>query len=557
MQVYVLWTEASKHEHAPAYKFAGANRVIDWPIRDGAGMGRAGAFNAFLRLGWKPVLLRPNDLPAPCVGDLLVVCESGELADDAIKGVTDWMAAGGKVIASGPSRSWVRFVPGVTLDVRYMANPYSGIAHVYGSDSIELVAPVRWPYFAVTGGDGIARMIGQIGEVHGERQSPSRARVSRCDSAPALIQINGFHLLNADPFGALQSWIQGQEDLQPWLGWRHRLFWLDEYVAYIRSALVRLGALSACQTGPGIPGLGSNTIVLRHDLDDSRDTTYLDLEHKHGIAGVHAILKDRNTSFWLTQLNSRSDQESAFHYNTAHYSRIENWMRSRLLGLPQKPYLPKKSEIAGSGLLKQVRWAKRKGIGVSTLHRHLSFIYYPEYIEALDTVFRCEPGVLGGSSYYRGQLLRWGIDRPDGARGTVAEFPDPFFPYWLPFKLAHGGDSGRLLRGWESTSMMEVEPELLAQMLDHSIPDIPQRVITLNYHPAHANGTTFAPEGCKAWFRGVLDIISDRRVAVVTLRDVMQSLNAYVGEGPPISEPGVPRSNPATVDCPVVRVDRY
>jgi hypothetical protein len=30
--------------------------------------------------------------------------------------------------------------------------------------------------------------------------------------------------LDANPFAAFQSWLQGQSDLAPWLGWRERLF---------------------------------------------------------------------------------------------------------------------------------------------------------------------------------------------------------------------------------------------------------------------------------------------------------------------------------------------
>ena len=95
-------------------------------------------------------------------------------------------------------------------------------------------------------------------------------------------------------------------------------------------------------------------------------------------------------------------------------------------------------------------------------------------------------------------------------RGTLGSFPGPQFPYWFPFRLAHAGDGGRMLRGWESTCMMECEPDLVWQLLDHDVPDLTQRVIVLNYHPAHANGKTFSAEGCKGWFSEIVAELQKR-----------------------------------------------
>ena len=119
--------------------------------------------------------------------------------------------------------------------------------------------------------------------------------------------------------------------------------------------------------------------------------------------------------------------------------------------------------------MKQVRWAKNKGIGINTLHRHDPFIIYPELVDALDTVYNNEIDVLGSNSFFRGQVLRWGVDYSDGIRGNYGDAPSPQFPYWFPFRLAHSGHGGRLLKGWETTSMMEIEPGLLEQMIDYNI----------------------------------------------------------------------------------------
>lgn len=526
MRVLILQTGNPTSPLGPTYSFSGAAGRVHWPMEQGERLGCAGAFNAFLRMGYMPELVSPTSLPVPIADDLLLICEPSELDDGEVANLVRWMNAGGVVVASGMSDVWMHLLPEIVLVRRREAIPYAGMAYLLEGRIAELVAPPRWSFFCLdsTAAAGLVR-IGCVATIHGERQTPSRALVTPHLESPAAIRSGQFVLLNGNPFAAFQAWLQGQEDLEPWLAWRHRLFWLDELVAFLRDVLVECKALPQQPSGTCIAGLGETTVVLRHDLDHSRDTTYLDLESAAKVPGVHAILKDDNSAFWRGKLRASSTHESAFHYNTAQYSRIANLLRRKVLQLPPKPYLPAKHEIAGKGLLRQVRWAMRAGIGTGTLHRHLSFIYYPEYIDALDAVFRNEPTVLGGSSFSRGQVLRWGVDRADGARGSYADFPDAQFPYWFPFRLAHAGDGGRLLRGWETASMMEVEPGLLDHWLNYRIVGLPQRILILNYHPAHANRSNFTDGGCVVWFREVLDLLRTRGVQVMTLSEVLGKLN--------------------------------
>lgn len=535
MRVFILLTEGSKSPGGAVYSFPGAKGRVHWPMELGEGLGRAGACNAFLRMGFLPELAFPASFPLPRPNDLLLVCESGGLNDTEAGALEKWMGAGGVIVASGMSEAWSRFLGRAVLRPRRETNPYAGLAYLLEGRTAELMAPPRWSFFRLdSAAAGLVR-IGCVATIHGERQTPSRALVTAHVESPAAIRSGQFVLLNGSPFAAFQAWLQGQEVLEPWLAWRHRLFWLDELVAFLRDVLVGCKVLPQQPIGPGIAGLEETTVVLRHDLDHSRDTTYLELESAAKVPGVHAILKDSNSAFWREKLRASSAHESAFHYNTAYYSRIANLLRRKVLRLPPKSYLPAKREIAGNGLLRQVRWANRAGIGTETLHRHLSFIYYPEYIDALDAVFSNEPTVLGGSSFCRGQALRWGVDRADGARGSYADFPDAQFPYWFPFRLAHAGDGGRLLRGWETASLMEVEPGMLEQWLNYRIAGLPQRVLVLNYHPAHANRSNFTEGGCVVWFREVLDLLEARGANVMTLREVFEKLNHAVARKPGVS----------------------
>jgi hypothetical protein len=399
--------------------------------------------------------------------------------------------------------------------------PYDALAYLLPGEAPQIVAPPGWSFLRMPRAGGDLKAIGDLARVHGERQSPNRALVTRIPDAPAVLRRGGLVYLNGDPLSALQAWLQGQEDLTPWLAWRHRLFWLDELVVWLAGLLERLGAVPAEKDRSGVPGLGRTTVVLRHDLDASRDTAYLDLETQLGIPGVHAVLRDRNRRFWLERLNGRSRHEVAFHYNTL----ASSWLERRLDGLrgQERAPRPRRHAVAGRGLLHQVRWARSNGIGIETLHRHGAFLIYPEWVDALHEVFEAEPAVRGASSLFRGQVLRWGVDRVDGMRGTLGQFPDPSFPFWLPCRLAHAALGGRLLRGWETTSVMEIEPELLAQMLDHPLPGLPQRVLVLNYHPAHAGRPTFARDGSLTAFRRSLEVLKAHGAQARTLREVFQA----------------------------------
>lgn len=513
---YVLSHSSAAAGSEPCYAFTGAAGTLRWPVRDGAGLGSVGVWNLLLRLGGAPCWVAPGDLPDPHAGAVLFAVVDGEPAASTEGALCEWLQEGGRVIGAGTWTGWARLLALRQATWATCGYPYAALARLDGERAPALLAPPGWRYLRPTAGVDGAEVLGGIGAVRGERQTPARALVTALEDVPAQITRGGLTFFNANPFAAFQAWLQGQEDLGPWLGWRHRLFWLDEQAAWLGALLADCGI---SVHGSPVADLPDTVIVLRHDLDHSRDTTYLDLERLAAMPGVHAILDDGNTAFWVDRLARAPGQEAAFHYNTGSTA----WLRrglARLSGRADGGVRPARRAIAGTGLLRQVRWARRHGVGVATLHRHLAYLFYPEWIDALNEVFQREPSVLGSSSMFRGTVLRWGATRVDGGAGTLGEFPDVQFPYWFPFRLAHAGRGGLPLRGWESASVMEIEPELFEQMLDHRVPGLPQRVITLNYHPAHAKRPTFAPSGSRQWFEEILHIIKKRSLPVMTLRDV-------------------------------------
>ena len=474
-------------------------------------------WNFLWRLGIHPQDCTIDALPNPHESVLWAVLREGDPAPrlDALR---EWIARGGYVVAEGhpasaaalfgwDANAWTATTP---------ENPYAALASIVPGRAPELLSPPRWSFAACVRPQPRLTTRGHLAAVQGERQTPSRALIISVADAPALVTGSNYCYVNGNAFAAFQAWLQGQEDLQPWLGWRHRLFWLDEWVSAMAESLSALPALSPALPRPGIEGLSDTTVVFRHDVDHSRDLSYLQEESVRGLPGTHGVLRDSNTAFWRRAIAAQPNHECAFHYNTARRNRLrESWMRLRRRGAAA--VLARRAAVTGRGLSRQVQWAKRHGLGTSSLLRHMGFLVYPEWVDALDDVFDGHTEVRGGSSMFRAQVLRWGVDRADGVAGTIGEWPDAQFPLWYPFKLAHAGDGGRRLRGWETTSIMEGEPELVDQMLSHSIPHIRQRVITLGYHPAHARGATFHRAGSREAFSRVLDVVTRYGAQVTTL----------------------------------------
>jgi hypothetical protein len=520
MKVFILSHQNGIPQQNNFYRFRGMEKIISWPICGGAFLGEVGVWNFLFRLGMNPEYLMPKATASLVKGDLLfVIAEREVLEKDVCERIDRYLADGVVVIAGGPLSAWQWLLPvAAVAEQASSVNSYAAFGWKFGDTPAELIAPPLWPYSRLINREDICTY-GQLVVIGGERQTPQRAVITELPDSPAVIRHKNFIFLNGNPFAAFQAWLQGQEDLSPWLQWRHRLFWLDEQAAFLLKILNEY-ALKPSQIIPRpLPGLSETVVVLRHDLDHSRDTAYLEIEQEAKVPGVHAVLKDNNTGFWIKTLGKLADHETSFHYATAQYNKWLEWLRSKF-GLKKRSLVPKRRLIAGAGLLRQVQWAKRRGIGIKTIHRHQSFLIYPEWVDALHNVFENEPDVLGASSLFRGQLLRWGSDRADGMHGAYGVFPDAQFPYWFPCKLAHAGLGGKPLRGWETASVMEIEPELFKQMLDYRVPGIPQKIITINYHPSHARRSTFCNGGSLLWWKDILRIIRQRGIGVMTLSDL-------------------------------------
>jgi len=352
-----IWNPSQKFSDCETFCFSGARKKISWPKNNGSLLGAVGVWNFLLRIGIhaefiteKKISLLPQD------GRLFVVLDAPLVDIGIIRQLRKLVEDDYQVIASGSPGVWMVLLPELFKGkTDKFDNPYAALAYGFEGEPAEIIAPPLWNFFTFHENpvSGI-KQLGCLLAIQGERQTPSRALLFKHSQSPAIIQKDNFIYLNGSPFHSFQAWLQGQEDLNPWLQWRHRLFWLDEMAAYLRFLLVETGVLPKSLQTILAPELGETCIVLRHDLDGSRDASYLKAEEHYGIPGVHGVLRDSNAKFWVKILNQFPKHESAFHYNTGRYSRKHNWIRQKL-GLSSLSYRPDRRDVKGNGLYKQVQ----------------------------------------------------------------------------------------------------------------------------------------------------------------------------------------------------------
>lgn len=529
MQPIVLvdrYESVNTHE---AYVFKGATGNCYWPKQQGQGLGQCGMLNFLWRVGFHPDQYPANQLPTPDNESILFVDKIHSMDDPTALALQKWMQQGGKIVATGELISWQSFLPSARCwQTHSFENPYAGMIYLLNDYAPQLIAPSQWSFITHDGSLDNSYFQGQIAAAQGERQTPARAHIMCHPNAPAIIQHDLFYYLNGQPFSALQAWLQGQENLSPWTAWRHRLFWLDEWISFFCDLLFKLNVLKKTIPRPGIQDLGKTTVIIKHDLDYSRDITFLSEEKNRNITATHAVLKDRNTRFWVDQLKQFNNHEIAFHYNTGKRS-WKNLAQRLLKKKNRVSFTPHFRQIARHGLLRQLKWAKQHGVDIQTIHRHLYYLIYPEWVDAMDTVFESGLEVLGSNSLFRAHVLRWGINEVEGNHGYTGEWPDAQFPVWYPFRLTHAAKGGKILKGWEMTALMEVEPYMLTQILDHQVKHISQNIFTLIFHPAHANQPTFYRDGSFNYFKSVLSILTERKIDIMPMRDVLQKANQSIG----------------------------
>lgn len=502
------------------YSFVGAFQKIEWPKDGGAFLGPVGAWNFLVRHGLTPELLNVDDAMPDVRPTMLIVHAVNGLTEAELGCIRRFSVAGATILACGdlPSygsllEAWIDLKNGPLMNL----NPIG-----YFSDNqerMQFVAPMKWPYAKLQVKAGVSfRYSGQVRKITGELQTPTEAITEKIEDCPLWVAFDNWILLNCHPFGALQAWLQGQEDVTQWFSWNRRNHWLDDYCVFLREILEQEIGLQLAE-GSSSEHL-FNGIAFLHDVDASDDSTYVEIESAQNIPSIHAVLFDHNREFWLNAMSGREAQVAGFHYSTLDETLVGRVLaRFRLPGWGRQKRARKTA--TGKGFLRQIARAKSSGIDIKTIHRHFSNIFYPECVDALFAAESRFPEIVGATSFFRGCVFRWGalsLDDPMANRGM---FPDAQFPFWHPFKLANAALAGQESKILETTQLIEPEPDFVIKTLNEAMKRFENNLIIIGYHPYHAKSSVFCHEGNMKWFKELVVRINKQQIAdFVDLRKI-------------------------------------
>lgn len=261
-----------------------------------------------------------------------------------------------------------------------------------------------------------------------------------------------------------------------------------------------------------------SVLVIRHDTDISRDTTYLNYEVENHVPATYAIIKglQEHHRFWLKRLQRHSDLiEVSWHWSS----------------LGRIPYLtrnsPSKPQSTGRGISRQATEGTRNIERLSTIHKHGDAFYFPETIEAMDDAYRHHPQLLGMGTMFGWHMIQWDQNREGQRQEHRVHRPAVTVPLWFPYHLVLTTTTEyRALPGWDTSLFMEPSPETIDSIFDFD-KRLPGGVYVVCYHPAHARKDSFSPGGCFPWYRYLIERARKASWWIATYRDVLERLNQW------------------------------
>lgn len=360
--------------------------------------------------------------------------------------------------------------------------------------------------------------------------SREHSKADRLEREYFICKKDNLMLFSIPVFEYIGDILLGNERIEEFKDWYNPLFWVDEFMAVIKEIIEDNLDIDLSSHANYISREKSRGIVvLRHDVDSSRDTSYLDYEKKHELPATYALLIDKNKRFWLSELKNVENIEISFHYNTYRNNFIDRIMRKffpKKAGVMQSK--PDIHGITGEGLHRKFKRAQKKGISCRTLNRHGAFIYLPEHYYAMENLCRKESEVLGGGNIFRATVLQEGADRPAGMRGYICQYPGTIIPFWYPVKpfLKINGKV-QPASYWESTHLMETDEVITDKVLGKA-DNLPGKgVYTFGFHPAHAKGKNFHENGCFPWFKYVVKKAENLGYEFLNLSQVYERANSW------------------------------
>ena len=521
------WLKTMAEQSGSIFTFEGTTGRVRWLKGEYAYLAPNGAASVLRRLCIKFDWLRDEEVTGPFAlrrYHTLIVPHAVALSDEVRKAVIAWVDEGGYLLVSGRT-DIPKELLGISKIEWYQPQGYTSIEYK-GSQMIA-------GYRGYTVGLGEPAPGSEVLASAYETKSLGKGTdfEEYHPLGPAVIKSGKVIYITLPFFETIGAMLQGHVNFEEIRGVGHRFKYLDWLSRFLKDILE--GAdwrhLSHVRVKPW--GEYQGVVVLRHDVDESTDTTYLNYERKRNIPATYAILDDHRRKHWLNAVALHPETEAAYHFDTSSekITRFEKLLRL-MGGVSSKV----SSKADGKGLWRQIMKARDSlGIPILTGQRHNSFFHYPEIVDAMDYLYEQEKEVLGLGTMFRFTNFMYGAKDNNDEHTYIVKHPDTSVPFWFPFKLWYASANRHYaLRGWDITHMLEPEPWLTEHLLNQE-EYIDDGVYTLGFHPAHCWGKSFRPEGNWQWFEKAVELGYSHGYLFATCKEVFERMNhwEYLGFG--------------------------
>jgi len=507
------------------YNFEGSTGTVRWLKGEYAYLAPNGAASLLRRLCIKFEWLKDEEITNPFVlrgYHTLIVPHAVALSDDVSKALMEWVDQGGYLLVTGRTN-----IPEELLGVSnlkwYQPQGYTSIEY----NGSQIIAGCR----GYTAGLGKPTSGSEVlASAYETKSSGKGIDVEGYQPlGPAVIKSGKVIYIGLPLFETIGAMLQGHVNFEEIRGVGHRFKYIDRLGRFLKDILEEAGWHHLWPVRVKPWGGYRGVVVLRHDVDESIDTTYLDYERKNHIPATYAILDNHHRLHWLNAVAKHPGAEIAYHFDTG----LEGitWLDKLLCRLKgDAPPISNKAD--GKGLWKQMKKARNSlGIPIQTAQRHDSVFHYPETVDAMHYLYEEEPEVLGLGTMFRFTNYMFGARTKEDDSTYVVQHPDTSTPFWFPYKLWYASvDHHHMLRGWDITHMLEPEPWLAEHLLNQT-EYLEDGVYTLGFHPAHCRGKSFRPEGNWDWFEKAIELGHSHGYLFATCREVFERMNHWESLG--------------------------
>ena len=489
------------------YRFDGAEGKKSWLVGKYAYLAANALSNILRRLGISFDVLSENEIRDDILEfyDTVFLPNAAHLSESALSLIYKWCGDNNhKLIVSGDTNLPDLFL-GVGHRKRVVASDYCGI-----------------PEFVFCPPDYTMNFCLKNGKAQGFEKVVSFQKnnqaweMEKTDYDAIIINQNVLYVTFSvfEYFGAL---FQGHLDIKPIYEIlpSKRCFYLDLATIFLKKLFKKIGIKESCKIEIDSVDLRKNIMILKHDVDYSRNLEYLKFELENHIPATFAILVDKNKDFWLSNIPENDFIEKSYHFPANLRGKLNNI--THILKLDFNKILTIKKN-----LYHQVKSAKNHGIPINTIHRHGSKFYYPETVDGLGYLYRQLPEIKGSMTMFR--FSNFQFSKSEFSKNYTIEHPDVSVPFWFPFKLKEASiESKEEIRGWEMGQFIEPDIKHINSVFDssRSLPGI----FSFDFHPAHAKTDTFNPGGNFKWFEYAVKRARENHWLILNYRDVCQRLD--------------------------------